>query len=267
MDRLRPTLSAVRRSGSTFCCARTGAPDTVTDTPPGAALATPPAAATIPTPPPPPAAAICIGGACAAMAVAAGACAATIGARRRRPLFELLDGLLARDTHRVHLLDHVGFEALEHLGEHVEAFALVLLKRVALPVAAEPDAFLQMIHREQVLFPVLVDRLQRDDALEMARDVDAELLFAALVQLLDRFDDARLQILRRDLFLLFFGNAEPDAELSEHRVVERLPVPSRRGGVPDPRASPRWRWRCSSPSRRSPGAGCCRRGSRAGVRR
>ena len=72
-------------------------------------------------------------------------------------LFHPVNIPIVRDAYRIHLLDDVGLEAAEHLREDVEALALILLKRVALTVAAQSDALFEMIHRQEVLFPVLVE--------------------------------------------------------------------------------------------------------------
>ena len=47
--------------------------------------------------------------------------------RLASPLFHLLDVLFGRNLDGIELFDRVRFEPTEHLGEHVEAFALILL--------------------------------------------------------------------------------------------------------------------------------------------
>ena len=58
---------------------------------------------------------------------------------------------------------------LRHHGfEHVEGFALVGHERILLRIAAQADAFLQVIHGEQVVFPEAVDHAEHDHALVIA---------------------------------------------------------------------------------------------------
>ena len=51
---------------------------------------------------------------------------------------------------------HVLAEALEHVLEQLEGLALVLVERVALAVAAQVDALAQVVERQQVVLPGLV---------------------------------------------------------------------------------------------------------------
>ena len=59
--------------------------------------------------------------------------------------------------HQVQIPDGLFLEALHHGFEHVERLALVLHQRIVLAVAAQSDAFAQVVHAEQVVFPLLVD--------------------------------------------------------------------------------------------------------------
>ena len=52
--------------------------------------------------------------------------------------------------------------------EHLEGFLLVGDERILLRVAAEADAFLEVIHREEVVFPEAVEDGEHDDALVVA---------------------------------------------------------------------------------------------------
>src|SRR5262245_2499970 len=56
--------------------------------------------------------------------------------------------------------------AFLHVLEKREAFFLVLDERIALPVAAEADAFLQVVEAVKVILPVLIDDLQHNVALD-----------------------------------------------------------------------------------------------------
>jgi hypothetical protein len=49
----------------------------------------------------------------------------------------------------------------------LEGLALVLVQRIALAVGAQADALAQMVEREQVLLPEVVERLQQDALLDL----------------------------------------------------------------------------------------------------
>src|SRR5579863_5249681 len=62
-----------------------------------------------------------------------------------------------QNLHQVEIADGVLLRALHHGFEHVEGLALVLDQRVVLPVAAQTDAFLQVVHVAEVVFPLRVE--------------------------------------------------------------------------------------------------------------
>src|SRR5437868_15383478 len=61
------------------------------------------------------------------------------------------------NLHEVQVTRGVSLEALHHAFEHVEGLTLVLNQRILLSVTAEADALLQVIHIEQLIFPLLVE--------------------------------------------------------------------------------------------------------------
>src|SRR4051795_2011758 len=65
--------------------------------------------------------------------------------------------------------------------EHREALVLVGDQRIDLREAAEVDALAEVVHLVEVLAPAVVDDLQQDRPLELAHDLVAEVLFAAVV--------------------------------------------------------------------------------------
>src|SRR5579862_2763259 len=135
------------------------------------------------------------------------------------------------DAHQ--LLDDVRLHAPDHVLEHVVPFLLVRLERIHLAVAAEADALLQVIHAEEMILPERIERLEHDELLEVARDRRGELLLALLVRLLHALDEQILQPPDPHRRALALGDVQPEVELREDRVVERLPVPllGRRIGV------------------------------------
>ena len=96
----------------------------------------------------------------------------------------------------------------------VEGFLLVLDQRIFLAVAAQADAFLQVVHRQQVVFPLVVDDVEHDHALGVAHDIGPDQLFLFVVALGELIEDGVFdlgavqagQFLRIDLH----------AELGEH---------------------------------------------------
>src|SRR5262249_59625789 len=110
------------------------------------------------------------------------------------------------DAHLEELLQDYVLQVIHHLLEHVEGFLLVLGQRVTLPVAAKADAFLQVIHVEEVVFPELVDaaelavfpaQAEEDPALQAVEELGADLPFAFLVEAAHAVLHHGLQGLRR----------------------------------------------------------------------
>ena len=69
------------------------------------------------------------------------------------------------------------FNAVHHVLIQDEGFLLVLDQRVFLSVAAETDALFEVIHREQVVFPLVVDDVEHDVALGFAHEAGADEVF------------------------------------------------------------------------------------------
>ena len=59
--------------------------------------------------------------------------------------------------------------------EQLEGLALVFVQRIALAVAAQADILAQMVEIDDVLAPVVVERLQQDRLLDIAHDFGAEI--------------------------------------------------------------------------------------------
>ena len=80
----------------------------------------------------------------------------------------------------VEVADRLVLDAVHHGGEQLVGLLLVFDQRVLLAVGAVADALLQLVHRQQVVLPLVVDDLQHDDALGLAHDVGAHQLFLLL---------------------------------------------------------------------------------------
>ncbi len=131
----------------------------------------------------------------------------------------------ANHLHQVQVPDRLLLEALHHVFEHVERLALVLHQGIVLTVPAQPDSLAQVIHIEQMIFPVLIQHAQHDHALVIAHRVRTnQFLFrvVTLAQLVENrvaqflpVQRLRLQALRRDIH----------AESREDRVFHALDIP------------------------------------------
>ena len=88
-------------------------------------------------------------------------------------------------------------DRLAELLEHHVALAAVLDERILLGERAEVDALAEVVHRLEVLAPALVDGLEDDVALDLARELGAERLLALVVGL-ERVLDELLDRAPRD---------------------------------------------------------------------
>ena len=109
--------------------------------------------------------------------------------------------------------NRVFFDAVHQVFEEVEGFLLVFDERIALTVAAQADAFLQVVHREKVIFPVRVHDLQHDHAFVIPHGRRADDRFLLVVFLVGLVDQRIFELFRaqagRDRCL----RAEVEAEL------------------------------------------------------
>ena len=90
-------------------------------------------------------------------------------------------------------------------------------------VGAVADALLQLVHRQQVVLPLVVDHLQHDDALGLAHDVGADQVFLLLVLLLQPLEDRVGHLEARQVAEL--GEIDLDAELAQDVVAEGGEIP------------------------------------------
>src|SRR5262249_50434537 len=124
------------------------------------------------------------------------------GKRRNRFLARAAQderGLGPRDTPRRRRLlgeanppqepDGLLVHAFLHRLEQLEAFFLVFDERIALPVAAQADAFFQVIEAVEMVLPLRVDDLEHDVALDAMQHLAADLGFLFLVRRLRHVPD------------------------------------------------------------------------------
>ena len=102
-------------------------------------------------------------------------------------------------------------------------FLLVFDQRILLPVRAVADALLQLVHRQQVVFPLVVDHLQHHDALGLAHHVRAHQVFLLLVPALQLVEDGVRHLLAVQIAQLL--EIDLVAELRQDIVAQRGQVP------------------------------------------
>src|SRR5712692_2832029 len=78
-------------------------------------------------------------------------------------------------------------DAGHHVFEEHEGFFLEFDQGIFLAVAAQADAFFQMVEGEKVIFPLRIDHVENNAALEPAHQLGSELLFLFVVALGDSF--------------------------------------------------------------------------------
>ena len=132
--------------------------------------------------------------------------------------------------------DRILPDAGHHVIEHVIAGQLVLVQRVAVGVRLQADALAQLIHIVDVVHPLLVDRLEQDNALQLAdlvlvvelRFLLPVLLFCLLAQklleLLLRRAALREVSLQRDLVVQRDDLAELNVEVDQIPLLRGLLV-------------------------------------------
>ena len=69
----------------------------------------------------------------------------------------------------------------DHLLEHLEGLLFIGDDRVGLGIGAQADALAQILHRVDVIHPVLIHDAQQHDALNLAHDGAGELLLLLLI--------------------------------------------------------------------------------------
>src|SRR5919197_5712742 len=121
-------------------------------------------------------------------------------------------------------------DALLHRLEQREARFLVLDERVALAVAAQADAFLQVVEAVEVVLPLLIDDLQHDVALDALQHLAANELFLLVVRRDDPFPQAIADFIRRQVVEVEAGRI--DREDARDLALERLEIPLLEVGGP-----------------------------------
>jgi len=95
----------------------------------------------------------------------------------------------ADDLHAEEMAGGVFLKTHHHGFEHLEGFAFVSDEGILLRVAAEADAFLEMVHGKEVILSEAVEDGEHDDALVVAHLRGAEDLFLDVVAGAEFFED------------------------------------------------------------------------------
>ena len=94
-----------------------------------------------------------------------------------------------------------------------------------LAIATQADAFAQVIHVQQVIFPLLIEHAQHDHALVITHCIRTDQLFFRVITLSQLFEDRVPKFLPiQGLRLHAFGQ-DVHAESREDRVLQALDVP------------------------------------------
>ncbi len=142
-------------------------------------------------------------------------------------LLDRLDILGGPHLHRQHDLHDVQLDAVEHVREEFEGFALVFLLRILLCVAAQVDSLAQVIEIREVIAPVLVESLQHEAALELAHELGTDQSFLAGVLRECGVDQSLAQRVVGDVGLALqpFGHRRPHLEFRRERRFQAGNVP------------------------------------------
>src|SRR5579863_6663794 len=77
------------------------------------------------------------------------------------------------DLHQIEIADGVFLEALQHRLKHLKRLFLIFNQRIVLAVSTETNTLFQVVHAEQVVFPLRVEDAEHDHALVMAHSFGA----------------------------------------------------------------------------------------------
>ena len=140
----------------------------------------------------------------------------------------------ADDLHAEEVACRVFLEAHHHAFEHLEGLALVGDEGVLLGVTAEADAFLEVVHGEEVVFPKAIKDREHDDALVIAHLLGTEDLFLDVVAFAESLEDGFAEFVAIELGgvdLFFKVGAEEVVDLGEERFEFPLVDVGLFGGV------------------------------------
>ena len=94
-----------------------------------------------------------------------------------------------------------------------------------LAVASQADTLFQVIHVEQMIFPLRIEHTQHDHALVIAQRVRADELFFGVVTRLQQIEDGIAQFLAAQSFRLQTLGEDVYPRAGENRIFQTLDVP------------------------------------------
>ena len=97
----------------------------------------------------------------------------------------------------------LGLDAIEHLGEQTERFALERLLGILLRVTDQVDALAEKIHVGQMILPRVIDHGQHDVLFQLTHGLRANLLLLGAEHVIDAFQHVRKDALGINFRLLF----------------------------------------------------------------
>ena len=117
-------------------------------------------------------------------------------------------------------------QAPQHIFEQHEGFALILVQRIALGVSAQADALAQVIQRQQMVFPKLVENLQQHALFGETHDLRAIFRFLGRHRRIGGLGNALQNFFVGDAFFLRpIGQGEIEGEQTQGFGVELADIP------------------------------------------
>ena len=102
---------------------------------------------------------------------------------------QLLHLFFALDLNMKEQPDGFFLHPLDHVLENLVGFALIRDQWVLLTIAAQADPLLEMVHVEEMVFPVTVHSLQQNVILQVLHHGWSELPFAGVVALANQVEE------------------------------------------------------------------------------
>src|SRR3984885_11991688 len=136
--------------------------------------------------------------------------------RIRRPL---------DNRHEIKIASSVCLEALQHGFEHLERFFLVLDQRIVLAVTSQSNSLLEMVHAEEVIFPLRIQNAEHDHALVMAHRLWTNQFLLSVVAFFQLLKDGVAKFLSVQRLGFYAFRYEIHAEACEDGVFQSLNIP------------------------------------------
>ena len=140
-------------------------------------------------------------------------------------LAQLLHLFFALNLNVEEQTDGFFLDTLDHVLEDLVGFTLIGHQRVLLTVAAKPDPLLQVIHIEEMVFPVAVHRLQQDIVLQILHHGRPEFPLTRFVPVADRLEQLIQHIFLGLIPQGLDGKAQLESEQAREFDVQLFEIP------------------------------------------